>query len=233
MLSSLCEQVNVNGTVLEIKVNTHKQDPFRDWSEGMWEVFEPHLCLKVKEWESEDFALRGVTRNEDLKECNMDWLVFADADLVFDPDFLHKLTVILPRLEKTIGSNLLTTQRVELDEEEVNLALEHDGYTDVIHDTSTTCLRIAIDKHAKCDRARGAGYFQMIYMPNMKGVRYIKDPTVEQVHFNVGRDRRVHGHYKADMAFRKNCSGVLNGLGLPPIWHLAHDRNSERLEQPY
>jgi hypothetical protein len=213
-LSSLAEQTLKTNFTLRLSI--HNNDPFRELNNKLISTFSNLIDLKVKIWTNDTFFRRGDVRNTDLVESSRQWIIFADADVIFDKSFFEKLNNI------TLIQNKMSVIR------RFNTSID-DGYKLINSETYNTYIKRPITKIMKFPLQRsssiGAGYFQLInadFVRN-KGLKYSKDtidrPLIERRGPTYRSDRQLRGILG------------LNRIDIAPIYHINHYRlkNKERI----
>lgn len=208
MLSSILQQ---QGDIPNIEVNISHTD--KDGNPTTKEVcdFFREKGLNIKETWMEDKEVdnRSLARTKQLKECNADFILFADSDMVYDPLFFSDLKVQLKTTLKD-EPKCMAADRV---------SLSIPFCTDYFN-KDTNKYPVVIDKVADIvskwpvyyisGRKRGAGYFQLA---NMK---LIKERNIE---YGISRGNG----FVADRYFRINLGGV-EPIETKPQYHLNHQR---------
>jgi hypothetical protein len=166
---------------------------------------------------------RGLVRNRQLKETNATWLLFADADMTYDPMFFDDLG-------KKLEGELKDEKRV-ISASRISLAKEYCiNYFDVANDKHKyPCV---IEKAGelqdwpvfKISRNCGAGYFQLANVENIRknhGGIYV-DPAkcADRAEFD-----NIH-KTSSDRQFRSLLGG-LKKIKTLPLQHLNHIRDHE------
>jgi len=219
MLSSLVQQ---EGDVPEIVVNvSHENNNGDPSTEDVISFFQKEgLNVKSTLVESEMARNRSIARNEQLNLTDADWIIFADADMVYSSRFFEALakeveTDGFKNEEKCIGAD-----RVSLD-----IPFSVDFFNNDINEYPLLIENVG-DVVSKWPVFRtggknvAAGYFQLA------NVKLLRDRELEYP--LKGRDG--FRTYKADRAFRCITGGRV-GMDLPPQYHLNHDRVNDNLQR--
>ena len=173
-----------------------------------------------------EFQQRGLIRNKQLEKVNADWVLFADADMVYDPLFFEdigeKVMTVLKDEEKCISS-----RRTRLPVDHCCLQFnEKDSreYPCVVNDVASLVNGWPREKKPLSKNC-GAGYFQLIHVEKLRarfGNTYI-DPK-------NARDQTLVHLTPSDERFRRMLGGVV-GIDAKPQYHLNHERCQEVARQ--
>ena len=223
VLSSLNQQIN-NPFKLHIKVAAHKtKDNFKHILDDMPTTFK-NLDIKINDYDDDRFNARGQTRNDNVKNCNSDWILFLDGDNVFHPNFFNNLKPLISNLDVSGLRKVISVPRLTMN--------AMSGYSLVDKDTNFNAeVTSAYEKASSVKtwlsfggRISGAGYFQLCHTPTM---------------LQMGIEKYVNGSYdspifdksqrfctRSDIVFRKKFDGVYPLKTLPLLIHLNHHRRS-------
>lgn len=207
-LSSLVQQKG--SPHITFKLNIHNKDPFHGLNTRLIKTFSKLIDLKVKVWDNDRFFKRGDVRNDDLKEAKQPWLIYADADMVFDKYFFNKLASI-PKHD----TKMTIATRHSSSVDDGNKIILSESYINAPIPKSAQKMSVIA---AKKSRPVGAGYFQMVntnYMRNT-GLIYAID----------GCDRKLsHARgpsYHSDKQLRA-ILGMHDAI-IAPMYHINHFR---------
>jgi hypothetical protein len=232
-LSSLLEQVakgDAKVPLFKIHIDTHAQDPWKEWNKKIWDVFgETKLIpITMKEWNDDSFGLRAVVRQATMEVCDTPWLLFLDPDMVFSPESLASLWIRLSgeyaNEHKVVGCGRFS-QWVP-DETEALLAME--DHTIPIKNAFGKVKTILPNVYRK--GGWGVGFFQAINVPNYIAFRKTQDGDIRYVNKGYeNRDANIlnrNASTKTDRAFRIRAGGVVSLSHTPglEIIHLQHPR---------
>lgn len=168
-LSSLCEQVP-SGTLKVPKiryiVSTHASDPYGHWNRGFLKKF-PVVQVVVEEWPEGnlDYGRRGHIRTHNLRTTESEFLLYADADVVYHPEFMARLG---KHLEELRGDpRVLAAPRLSMAFEAGYNLVNLVEYKELIPDAwrRTEQVKTWPAAHA---RISGAGFFQAIHVPSVR-----------------------------------------------------------------
>lgn len=238
MLSSLFDQQAFAGTPVPeivVRINTHKDDQFKDWNERLKSVFcgrSGPIQFDFVEWDTHDYGRRGATRNRDVAECEAEWILFADGDQVFHPHFFAHAMPIVEQIDNR--GNIIATYRYTMSEEQGDGLVGAETYLDApIKDTHVKCQQCNTWIIGKSQRIRecATGNFQLVKIDTFRRNkrRYAEDVKYDINVLDVGR---VPYATNCDWKFRHASTGVTRGLGFLPIWHLNHQRTIPGMEMP-
>ena len=178
------------------------------------------LNVKKLEWAHlTEFQYRGMTRNKAVKESDADFVIFADADMVYPPLFFRYIQHLMITDEWKDCSNCMYSERGSTYLEQTNALVDYYTYPCVIpkawDKASTLKYKLMVNK--------GAGYFQLV---NLKQLR-LKHGGCYQVNHLPGDSDWFNGKpWKAfsDVQFRCRLKG--KPIPLPMQLHLQHFRNN-------
>lgn len=222
MLSSLAQQKNLIPHLI-IKINTYKDDPYKDLTVKLIKTFDKLLDLKVKEYDCENFGYRTYTRNFDVLEATSDWLLFTDADIVFHPDFFNRL---LPSMEDVRNTNkIISVSRYTMEFENAlklvdSLLYENstiENSYNICHDTYPVTWSV-------CSVPIGAGFFQLVKTATVQQTTYVENFHVDRSLFSKKGNK-----FWGDKVFRNKTPGSLFKLrNIPAPIHISHLRHKQK-----
>jgi hypothetical protein len=206
-LSSLAQQINK--TNILYKLNIHKNDPFYKLNKHLISTFQSLVNLKVKIWDDERFFKRGDVRNLDLKEATKQWIIYADADVVFHPTFFSMINTISLKIDKM---NVISRFNTSID----------DGYSLVDSQRyEGQPIKKVVDRITKYPLRQscsiGAGYFQLVNVNfiRSKGFNY-SERSDSALNSKRGPSYRSDRHLRSLMG--------LNKIEIAPLYHINHYR---------
>ena len=83
MLSSLAQQTEPEHVVFDVSFTPNNGDPS---TEAVIEAFD-QVNIGSKVWEDYSvFQELGLVRTRTLRECQTEWLLFSDCDMLFHPE---------------------------------------------------------------------------------------------------------------------------------------------------
>jgi hypothetical protein len=163
---------------------------------------------------------RAVPRNIRAKETEADWMLYADSDLVYHPDFFADLKVKLESDKYKDEHKVMGADRHSLDIPFCIKYFEEDTreYPCVIEDVA----KIPEDWPKKWISGKriAAGYFQLANVAEIKarGGKY------------SGRQRDRWRRTGSDRQFRCHMGGR-RGIDVLPMYHLNHDRGGPEIQR--
>ena len=171
---------------------------------------------------------RGLTRNVQLGACQTEWLLFADCDMVYNPQYFEFLVKELKREEYVDKrDNIITAGRYSNPVEETNALVDEFSYPQQI---SAAWNRADVLEKIRRGNV-GAGYFQLINMKHCPHDGYYVDPTrcKDRAWYAKTGESSGMAKAKSDQQFRRRI-GKKTKL---PRWfsqhqiHLNHMRDNQ------
>lgn len=222
MLNSIEQQI---GNIPELLVNiSYLEREGNPTTENIISFFEDRKKIKFKHTSFLTKKLaenRGIARNEQLKTCESEWVLFADCDMVYDQLFFDDLYFQIKNCLNDI-SCVIASDRISLEVEYMThyfrSNLDEYKYPCVIPNIANIASKFPTWK--KYGKDRGAGYFQLA---NMQAIK--KNGGIYS-----DRCRGKVAHWTSDIDFRRIMSGcnndrVLYSIETKPQYHLNHSRN--------
>jgi hypothetical protein len=221
MLSSLLDQIQMNGTEIVVAVASLK-DNGNPTTEELVSYFNSR-GLKVKHTVYEDrerFDYRGLIRNDQIKELDedTDWVLFADCDMVYDQMFFCELKEKLEAQPKEPA--LYSTVRWSTHKETTN-----NFFTDAMlrypeHILGCHNYMDKVFSPLKRMRSVGAGYFQLVK----------REYITTYVNEKKNRDKKMSKSFnpKSDMQFRRSIDNTVTINMEAKQYHLNHDRDPDK-----
>ena len=220
MMSSIISQMgDVPHIIFNVAYPSGNGDPS---TEDVCRFFK-NRNLDIKETvypDMETIQYRGLVRNRQLSETKADWMIFTDCDMTYHPMFFDSL---FPRI-KSIGGHhdLFTAPRISLNQEYCLKFFSEDK-------RSYPCFMEAAGRLEKwpvyeVSHPNSAGYFQMVNVENMRsnfGGIYVNAEMCQDWSWEVGQWAR------SDRQFHKMIGGYQFLRGLPPQYHLNHQRDKD------
>jgi len=170
----------------------------------------------------ETIQYRGLVRNEQLKQSDCDFILFADTDMTYSPHFFEHLGKLLegPLKDET---RVISSRRTSLDKEYCKKyfnELDKHVYPCVVEKSGELNNWPIFQISRNC----GAGYFQLVnrkhVMDNCGGL-YV-DPAGCQDWSWFSKGQKAN----SDKQFRSRMGGIKRILTLPQF-HLNHERDNE------
>lgn len=221
MLSSLAQQ-----TAPVIKVDIAfipgEGDPT---TEQIADLF-PRLEIRRSAWLDFDrFQLRGLVRNRQLHECDTEWLMFGDCDMVYHPDYFERLLALLSS-EHRDARYMLSSGRTSNPKEQANAMVDSCDWRKPNEIKKAFSLANSLPKVPM--RNVGAGFCQVINFRFAPHDCYYVRPN-ENRDWSWARGSNP----KSDMQFRRRIAEKGGERRSLPQWfsdnaiHLNHDRDPE------
>lgn len=175
--------------------------------------------VTVHELDINKYKTRGSHRTWQMENLSddVDWVLFADADHIYDVGFFDNLLDKAVEIEKFSDHerNMYTTSRVSTDDLlEVNRLIDCFHYPCYIPDTIKHYSKL----NTRITSAPGAGNTQLVYVKNLPSCGYVKT--------NENRDRNFFRSitYRSDKIFRKKFDKVVRLDLDKKQYHLQHER---------
>lgn len=223
MLSSLAQQ-----TVAVAVDVAHMPGNGKPTTEEVCALFYARLQMRRSEFlDFSTFQRRGCVRNLQIKQCETEWLMFGDCDMVYHPNYFEKLLEELNRSHRQatymVSSGRMSNPKEQTDALVNSYVKDESKEVLSVFDLADRCL----DKRPM--RNVGAGFCQIInhrYAPH--GGYYVDAGA------NRDWEWEARGsNPKSDMQFRRRMNeagGERRGL---PEWfsknaiHLNHNRDPD------
>lgn len=170
--------------------------------------------------EEDQIHNRAIPRNIRAKETNVDWILFADADLVYDPNFFSDLKKKLESEEFKNETKVLGADRHSLKD---NFCIDYFNKCEKQYPCEIPHVaKVAASFPVKWIKGKNvaAGYFQLAR------VQAIKDKGG----IYSGRKRDFWRSTKSDKQFRAHMGGR-KPIDVLPIYHLNHDRLGPEIQR--
>jgi len=228
MLSSLLDQNNQEDYDLVFDL-AHVEEESTPSNKDIIDYFRSQgINIKARKYEGFDrFQFRGFVRNDQLKDCSTDYMLFADCDMVYHPDFFHKLINTLTTEEKYKDyGGVMMAGRYSNPIEDANAIVDSEGFTSTPYVASSWKLASLLPKIKR--RSCGAGYFQLINAKTCKhGGLYVAEDSCRDWGWYDGKKNMQKA--RSDQQFRRRVK-IKEQL---PKWfhraqiHLNHFRDNE------
>lgn len=230
-LSSLAQQVPWEGhevPKLSYVMSAHASDPYRSRNEGLLNAF-PDL-LRIDEWPADDltYGRRGHIRTKNLQDTKSEFLLYVDADVVYEPTFMAKLAA---RLEKHRGNTkVLAAPRLSMSFEDGYNLVKFAHYSWPIVGSWKRAMEMKTwpSAHGKIS---GAGFFQAIHVPTVR--KFLQDKYGRVFYcapeWNRDHDTFTNTHItRSDRYFRMVLGGIVEAPELINQVHLNHYRKNDK-----
>jgi hypothetical protein len=226
MLSSILEQIprkrglDLPEIAVDIAFMRNNGNPT---TENVIEYFSK-LGLKINSTiydkdEYETFQLRGITRNFQTINNNVDWILYADSDMVYPTTFFSELGGKI-RKEIKGGQLCYYSQRQSTYLEETEKIINEYNYPIFIKES--------FDKANKLQSILkpnlGAGYCQIVNLKMLQ--QKYNGVYVDPENCNDWKWTEKYQKAKSDIQFRQKLGG--QAINLPVQIHLQHNRDKEQ-----
>lgn len=223
MLSSLAQQTEPGLVVVDV---AHVPDNGLPTTEEVCRNFENRVSIRRSVWEDFGrFQLRGLVRNRQIQECQTEWLMFGDSDMVYHPEYFSALARELNG-KHAEARYMLSSGRFSNPKELTNLLVDRE----VLHRPREVERAFALADELPKRRMGnvGAGFSQIINARTCPhGGYYVRPEENKDWSWDKGSNPR------SDVQFRRRISQ--NGgprIGLPRWFargaiHLNHNRDPE------
>jgi len=224
MLSSLAQQKFPELITLSI---AYIPGNGRPTTEQLCDLFSNTIHIRRTEFtDYHVFQRRGLIRNDHLRECQTDWLMFGDCDMVYHPEYFLRLIEELETNHKE-ARYITSSGRMSNPKDETEAMI-----TKYVTDSAVQVLgafSIADQLPKREMHNCGAGFCQIINTQFCAHDGYYVDPM-------TCRDwdwEKRGSNPKSDMQFRRRVSVNGGARRSLPHWftetaiHLNHDRDPE------
>jgi len=186
----------------------------------------PDLNIKRSKYyrDTATFERRGLVRNKQLKETDADWILFADCDMTYPPEFFNMLSKLLNTSVYKDSTNCLHSSRFSTVLTETNNLLAKYTYPSIIPLAHLNMSTLP----GKRMRDIGAGYCQIANVSKIKNSEhpyYVPDTYNKDAAF-LSNDKYTSYTPKSDIAFRKRLGA--KKIPLPIQIHIQHERDADK-----
>lgn len=223
MLSSLAQQTYPGLVAVDV---AHVRGNGKPTTEKVLALFSDALAIRSSAWDDfNQFQLRGLVRNRQIAECQTEWLMFGDCDMVYHPEYFDRLMNELDRQHKA-ASYMISSGRTSNPPELTNAMV--DGLFEQYPLTITKPFERSNSLPKRPMRNVGAGFCQLINMSHCPHGGYYVSPE-ENRDWKWTRGSNP----KSDMQFRRRIGRDGGDRQRLPHWfsenaiHLNHDRDPE------
>jgi glycosyltransferase involved in cell wall biosynthesis len=219
MLSSILDQ---EGDIPEISVSVaHVTDSGNPTTNEVVAHFKD-LGMDIRSLEYPDIKrcqYRGYTRNDQLAECEADWIMFTDSDMVYPNNFFAEMKQLLQTDAYKDSNECLYSQRYSTQLEPTTAVVDQDSITYPIYVENSCETIMALPGKNRSNI--GAGYFQLVSTR-------VKDIYGYYVPEGKSRDHGWTDTYskcRSDQQFRRMVGK--KKIPLPVQGHIQHVRDSD------
>jgi hypothetical protein len=224
MLSSLAQQTHPELIAVDV---AHIPKNGKPSTEEVCGIFENRFRVRRSEWEDfESFQYRGVIRNQQLQECETEWLMFGDCDMIYSPNYFERLIAELHQKHRK-ATYMVSSGRTSNPKDEMTLLVNREVQDRAREVHKAFDLADSLPKREM--RNVGAGFCQLINTFTCPHGGYYVDP-------GANRDwawGKRGSNPKSDMQFRRRISKAGGPRQNLPHWfgenaiHLNHDRDPD------
>jgi len=218
MLSSILNQLDPPDIAIDISCVAGNGSPTTD---EIIELYSEHLDITKTEYPLETLQYRGLTRNGAMIRCNTEWLLFADCDMVYHPEFFRRLSDTLAGIDEKHYASMMIAGRYSNDIDKGNALIAAEDYTKPIDNPwKRADARLNKIRRGCC----GAGYFQLINMDHVDHGSYYIDGSLNEDYSWLNRFAKAN----SDHQFRRRIGRCYK----LPRWfwnsqiHINHDRDN-------
>jgi len=165
-----------------------------------------------------EFQYRGWTRNKQLEQCDADWILFADCDMIYPPNFFNVAYTQLQLDKYKDNPHCLHSGRYSTTLNETEDLVNSYEYPCVIENT-TNLVQYLPGKHMA---NIGAGFCQLV---NVKLVKESDTPYYCEPGKKIDYSYDKFHKTKSDQRFRRRLGR--EKIPLPLQYHLQHLRDNE------
>jgi hypothetical protein len=198
-LSSILQLENVEDILVDVAVLDSKDNLDFPKTREVLEFFKTNgLNIKITEGEINRFHARGYIRNEQIKTCSTEWILFADSDLVYHPRFF---TELLKRVDVNYKYMYVCGRCTSNEEktEELLASLDRPKVIDDVFDLIKN--NVGLSKIGKI--GYGAGFFQLINARRgVHGNFYVEEKRISK-----------RNSFNTDIKFRKRIKAIAEEKG--------------------
>lgn len=223
MLSSLMEQTRRGRFEVNVAYVPENGHPT---TEAVLDFFSPSLRIVRSCWPDEtQFKKRGLVRNRQLLECQTEWLLFADCDMVYHPRYFLHLARLL------VADHVAAPYMLSSGRKRTELLPAVALVDSTIIDTPIQvkdCFARAGEIPGTPFRANvGAGFSQLINVRHAPHSGWYVNPDEN---WDWDWDRRC-ANTRSDVQFRKRMNSLAGPRQRLPRWfgdhliHLNHERD--------
>jgi hypothetical protein len=224
MLSSLCQQSRLDLFRVDVAYFAGNGNP---GMEAILAYYKRWIAIKQTGWtDYATFQKRGLVRNQQLHECQSEWVLFSDCDMVFHPEYFERLSCELTH-NHSHATYMISAGRYSNPKESANQLVDSQSLNlpFLIPKAFFQVNRLSLIPR----RNVGAGYSQIINLNHAPHGRLYVDPASNLDWSWESRYQKA----RSDLQFRKKISLLGGPRRSLPFWftvnqiHLNHNRDSE------
>ncbi len=237
MLSSLAQQTKPELVHVDVACMANNGKPTTEAVVGLFNFDDKKRLppIMISQWSRfRLFQKRGLVRNEQIKNCKTEWLLFSDCDMVYGPTFFEELEKNLKK-HHSQAKYLISFGRTSNIKEEAEALVTSQITDHAVEIPNAFELANKLGKRypaAGIDWGRpvnvGAGFGQIINMKYAQHEGYYVDPKK-----NRDWNWRKGNNPKSDINFRTRMHKTGGPMRKVSSWyghnaiHLNHDRDPE------
>ena len=186
--------------------------------------YDDKLAMRYRGYNLDRLQYRGLTRTDQLQECETEWIMFADCDMVYHPKYFEALSSFLSGHPR--AKHMFSSGRMSNDKETANQVVNAFGDDPPNIGTAyeTACRIPGAVRRGNV----GAGFCQIVNVKHCPHGGYYVKPEE-----NRDRSWAKGSLPKSDMQFRKRINRDGGPRQALPEWfdltaiHLNHDRDPD------
>lgn len=237
MLASLTEQINLKPDQHLYVDVAYTLDNGKPTTKEILNLYKNDLNIIPRQYPNitERFQYRGYVRNDQLRECKTEWILFADSDMVYNPSYfavlLNRLNYEYDEYSKAfISAGRFST---ELESTQTRMS-ELMGYTNGFVEKVQNPYDRFMTLPGKLKSNVGAGYFQLINLDKCPdSCYYIEEGTSKDGEWYSQSEKKTKGQKaRSDQQFRRRIKKSAKHIKLPKWYaenqiHIQHIRDNE------
>jgi len=221
MLSSLAQQDGNPAICVDVAALARNGKPT---TERVVAHFADAVDVRLRTYRDVDrFQFRGLVRTDQLRECETEWLLFADCDMVYHPSFFVRLLAQVAQ-EHADYCGILTAGRWSQPNDRIAKTDELVGrYVYPCH-VPFAAFTVSDTLELVARSNVGAGFFQLINVRNCQHGGYYADGEYDHA-WATGRYWKT----RSDHRFRRRIGErkKLPAWFSDHQWHLNHHRDNQ------
>ena len=223
MLSSLMHQIDAPEIKLDV---SHVKDNGEPTTEAICDLYD-NFGFRIHRYEYpyEILQYRGLTRNGAILRCNTEWLLFADCDMVYHPEFFARLRDYIDSVDESKYNSIFISGRRSQPNHTIansNTVVDAEDFSNhIAHPWKRADARLP----KKMRSCVGAGYFQLINIDKCEHGSYYVDPEANRDRSWIDKFAKA----SSDGQFRRrigNCHKLPRWFWRAQI-HLNHYRDNQ------
>lgn len=144
-----------------------------DETENVLKQYEGSLNVHWRRYvDKHTFQHRGLVRNDQLKYCPGNWILFSDCDMVYHPTFFENLKEEV-LLNHSTANYMLISGRMSNPKEQTNALVNAQDYSEQIKEPFLLADRLPKIRKSSV----GAGFFQLVNLQYSSHGGYYVEPN--------------------------------------------------------